>query len=386
MNRRRLGSWLGQPVRGMRDIGRGDVILAGGLSVLMVGLVSGKLTAQHPPGGVIAALVALAMTLPVAWERRAPVAAAAAVAVGAVVNELLIGPLVRCGAALPAVFAIAFFVGSRCTGRRLAIGLACCLGAVTTQSFFDPQLGVTFLVAGLPVVAGFCAAGQLVRSRSAAAAALRDRNAELRAQREQTARLAVAADRARVAGGLDSFLQDRITTMAAAAAAGREQVFSDPAAADGAFAAVETSGRATLSQMREVVGALRDESATAPQPVLAQLGSLLERATSADARLRVEGSPRALPGGVELSGYRIVEHLLAALEDAPEARIDVLVRFTPGALELQVTGPAASQADPATAFALVRERAALLGGTLRVENRAGRCDALVQLPLAPQHA
>jgi hypothetical protein len=62
------------------------------------------------------------------------------------------------------------------------------------------------------------------------------------------------------------------------------------------------------------------------------------------------------------------------------------VRFTPGALELQVTGPAASQADPATAFALVRERAALLGGTLRVENRAGRCDALVQLPLAPQHA
>ena len=328
MNRRRLGSWLGQPVRGMRDIGRGDVILAGVLSVLMVGLVSGKLTAQHPPGGVVAALVALAMTLPVAWERRAPVAAAAAVAVGAVVNELLIGPLVRCGVALPAVFAIAFFVGTRCTGRRLAIGLACCLGAVTTQSFFDPQLGVTFLVAGLPVVAGFCAAGQLVRSRSAAAAALRDRNAELRAQREQTARLAVAADRARVAGGLDSFLQDRITTMAAAAAAGREQVFSDPAAADGAFAAVETSGRATLSQMREVVGALRDESATAPQPVLAQLGSLLERATSADARLRVEGSPRALPGGVELSGYRIVEHLLAALEDAPEARIDVLVRFT----------------------------------------------------------
>ena len=174
--------------------------------------------------------------------------------------------------------------------------------------------------------------------------------------------------------------------MAAAAAAGREMVFSDPAAADGAFAAVETSGRATLSQMREVVGTLRQESPTEPQPVLAQLGNLLERATSADARLQVEGSPRALPEGVELSGYRIVEHLLAALEDAPDARIDVRVRFAPDALELEVAGPAAREADPATAFAMVRERAALLGGTLRVENQAGRCDVLVQLPLTPRYA
>jgi signal transduction histidine kinase len=373
-------------VWGLRDVGRGDIALAGTLSLLIVGLVSGRLTTQHPPGGVIAALGALAMTLPVAWERRAPAAAAAAVAVGAAVNELLIGPMVRCGAALPAVFAIAFFVGTRCTGRRLAVGIAFCLGAVTTQAFFDPQLGPAFLVAGLPVTAGFCIAGQLVRSRSAAAAALRHRNAELREQREQTARLAVAADRARVAGGLDSFLRDRITKMAAAAAAGREMVFSDPAAADGAFAAVETSGRATLSQMREVVGTLRQESPTEPQPVLAQLGNLLERATSADARLQVEGSPRALPEGVELSGYRIVEHLLAALEDAPDARIDVRVRFAPDALELEVAGPAAREADPATAFAMVRERAALLGGTLRVETRAGRCDALVQLPLTPRYA
>ena len=386
MNRIRLGSWLGRPAWGLREVGRGDIVLAGALSLFMVGIISGKLTAQHPPGGVVAALGALAMTLPVAWERRAPATAAAAVAIGATVNELLIGPMVRCGAALPAVFAIAFFVGTRCSGRRLAVGIAFCLGAVTTQAFFDPQLGPAFLVAGLPVTAGFCVAGQLVRSRSATAAALRHRNDELREQREQTAQLAVAADRARVAGGLDSFLRDRIIAIAAAAAAGREKVFSDPAAADGAFAAVETSGRATVSQLREVVGTLRQESLTEPQPVLAQLGNLLERATSADARLQVEGSPRALPDGVELSGYRIVEHLLMALEDAPEARIDVRVRFAPDALELQVTGPAARDGDPATALALVRERAALLGGTLRVENQAGRCDVLVQLPLTPRYA
>ena len=156
----RLASWLGRPVPGLRDVGRGDVVLAGALSVLIIGLTTGTLTAQHPLGGVVVAIGALAITLPVAWERRAP-AAAAAIAAGAAVNELLIGPLVRCGAALPAVFAVAFFTGTRACGRRLATGAAFCFGAVVTQSFYDPQLGPAFLVAGLPVTAGFCLAGQL---------------------------------------------------------------------------------------------------------------------------------------------------------------------------------------------------------------------------------
>ena len=202
------------------------------------------------------------MTLPVAWERRAPVAAAAAVAVGAVVNELLIGPLVRCGAALPAVFAIAFFVGTRlhrpAAGHRPGVlpRRRSRRSRSSTRSSALPSWSP-----GCPWWRDSAPPGSWSGPAARAAAALRDRNAELREQREQTAQLAVAADRARVAGGLDSFLRDRITAMAAAAAAGREQVFSDPAAADGAFAAVETSGRATLSQMREVVGALRDESA-----------------------------------------------------------------------------------------------------------------------------
>jgi signal transduction histidine kinase len=138
--------------------------------------------------------------------------------------------------------------------------------------------------------------------------------------------------------------------------------------------------------MREVVGTLREDGLTGPQPVLAQLGSLLESATSADARLSVEGSPRALPAGVELSAYRIAEHLLTVLQDAPEARIDVRVRFGPDALELDVAGPSSRQADLVTALAMARERVALLGGTLRIETGSGRCAALVQLPLTAGYA
>jgi signal transduction histidine kinase len=380
-----LVSWLWRPALRLREVGWGDIALAAILSVWAIGLTSGVVkTAPH--SGVAAAILVLAMTIPVAWERRAPLAAAAAVAVGAALNELLIGPMVRCGPGLPAVFVIAFFAATRLDRRRLVVAGALCLAAVVLQSFYDPNLGASFLVAGVPVVLASCLAGRLARSRALAAAALRERNAELREQREQTAQLAVAADRARVAGDLDEFLRDRITAMGAAAAAGRQLIAEDPAAAQAAFATVENSGRATLSQMREVVGTLREERLTAPQPVLAELGSLLESATTSDARLRVEGSPRALPAGLELSAYRIVEHLLAALQDEPGARIDVLVRFGPDALELDVAGPAGRPADPVAALSVARVRVALLGGTLRIDTSPARWAALVRLPLAADYA
>jgi signal transduction histidine kinase len=381
-----LVSWLWRPAWGLREIGWGDLALATLLSLFMIGQTCGVI--KHAPhAGIAAAIVGLAMTVPVAWERRAPLAAAAAVAIGAALNELLIGPMVRCGPGLPAVFVIAFFSATRLDRRRLVSAVALCLTAVTLQSLFDPNLGGPgFLIAGAPIVLASGLAGKVARSRAQMAAELRERNAELREQREQTARLAVAADRARVAADLDDFLRDRITAMATAAEAGRELIMADPDAAQGAFAEVENNGRATLAQMREVVGTLRQERLTAPQPVLAQLGSLLDSATSADARLQVEGSPRLLPAGLELSAYRIVEHLLAALQDEPAARIDVLVRFCPDALELDVAGPVGQHADPMTAFAVARERVALLGGTLRIDTLPGRCAALVRLPLTADYA
>ncbi len=378
-------SWLWRPVGTLREIGWGDIGLAAFLSIFAIVLVTGALPGSTDHAGALAAVGVLAMTLPVAWERRAPAGAAVAVALGAVGNALLIGPLVRCGPGLPAVLLIAYFAGTRLDRRSLCIAAAFCADAMTTQAFYDPQLGPGFVVLGLPVLAGALGAGRLMRYRGQAAAALRARNAELREQREQTALLAVAADRARVAGDIGDLLRDRIASVAAATASGRDLVRTDPAAAQAALAAVEASGRETLSQMREVVGNLRAQERS-PQPVLAELGGLLEHATTADARLQVLGSPRVLPAGLELSAYRIVEHLLEALQDAPEARIDVLVRFAPDALELDVAGPASRQANPLTAFATARERVALLGGTLHIDSAGGRCTALVRLPVTAGYA
>ena len=97
------------------------------------------------------------------------------VAVGAALNEVLIGPMVRCGPGLPAVFVIAFFAATRLDRRRLVIAIALCLAAVTLQSFYDPNLGVGFLVAGVPIVLASGLAGNLVRSRARMAAGVRSR-------------------------------------------------------------------------------------------------------------------------------------------------------------------------------------------------------------------
>jgi signal transduction histidine kinase len=377
-------SWLWRPVGKARDIGWGDIALAVLLTGWAVTLVTGLFPGSSDHAGAAAAIAVVLMTAPVAWERRAPLAAAGVLAVGAVANEYLVGSMVRCGPCLPAVLLVAFFAGTRLDWGRLAVAAALCMGSVTVQAYYDPKLGPGFVTIGWPAVVLACVAGWLVRERSAAAARLRARNAELRAQREQTAELAVAADRARVAGDLHDFVRERITTMADAATTGRDLISADPAAAQSALAIVESSGRETLTQMREVVGNLRSEQLTGPQPVLADLGGLLEKATTADARLHVSGSPRALPAGLELSAYRIVEHLLDALEDAPAARIDVHLRFGDEALELDIAGPASSQ--PGSAFATARERVVLLGGTLHVETGSDRCTALVRLPLTPGYA
>jgi hypothetical protein len=181
-----------------------------------------------------------------------------------------------------------------------------------------------------------------------------------------------------VSRDLDELLQRRLGELARMADAdGR------PADAPGATATlvdIERESRRTLDEMRAVVGVLRDDRDDAsqrPQPTLTHIEALLVHAKGSDARLTVEGSPRVLPAAVELSAYRIVEHLLAGLEEAPD--VEVRVRFADDALELEVSGPARRRARAAIERA--RERARLQRGTLDASLRGGRADALVSLPV-----
>ena len=187
----------------------------------------------------------------------------------------LVGSFVRCGAALPALFLCLFSVADGCELRPALLGavLGRCLDrAGAERSAAERVYGRRQRADGavLGQQAGW-SAGDRRWSRPAG------RDDELRDQRDRTARLAVAADRARVARNLDAAIGKRIGRLASDAAAAQEMVGREPDAARESLAAIETEGRRTLSEMREIVGTLRDESTARPRPSLADLDALMER-------------------------------------------------------------------------------------------------------------
>lgn len=363
-----------------------DLVTAVVLSLGAASLASGVIHVSQSRGGLGASAGVLAMAAPVAIRRRFPLTAAGILAAGAVANGLAWGHLVRCGAGLPAVFLVAYSAGARRYRAGAAGGLALCVINVVAQAYWDPRLGVTVLGLMLPVLMAFFVTGRVGRSIEQAAQVLRQRSAALRCQRERTAQMAVLAERGRVAASLDESLHAAICRIREDAAAARRALDTDPGDARRTLAAIEQRGRDALRQMRELLGHLGDDAPAEPQPTLDQLPALLGRATTSAARLTVRGSPRALPAGLELSGYRIVEHLLATFDDAPHSVIDVCLRFEQDALELLVSGPPARDADLAAAMAAASERAVLHGGSVHGSAAEGRCVATARLPLISSHA
>ena len=103
--------------------------------------------------------------------------------------------------------------------------------------------------------------------------------------------------------------------MTVQAAGARRLATKDPDRARDAFAAVETTGREALTELRRLLGVLRKEDedlALAPQPSLAHLDALARRwqAAGLPVALEVTGEVRALPAGVDLTAYRLVQEAL----------------------------------------------------------------------------
>jgi glucose-6-phosphate-specific signal transduction histidine kinase len=221
--------------------------------------------------------------------------------------------------------------------------------------------------------------GRAVRHRTAMSAELRARTVELQQLRDERVALEVATDRAQLSQQLDGLLQERLGQLATAAESGKDL---DPSSGRALFESIESDSRATLDGMREIVGLLRGGNVElAPVPTVAHLEALLARRTKAHSQLTVAGDPRALPAKVELSAYRIVEHLVNVLVGQPDARIEVGVCFEDDALEIRVKGPVDRSADIKAAVTRAKERATFLGGSLDVKMSRGHANAVAQLPV-----
>jgi len=325
---------------------------------------------------VMGFLILLA-TVPVLWRRRAPLLAAAGTLVGTAIHVAIYGTITRCGLLLPLFFVEAFAVAAWQERRDALIGLAIVLGSGVVCLSSDQAAHWDGLEVAVPVTLAVWFIGRVVRSRAGMVARLRERNAELGAQREANARLEVESDRVRLSGELDELLRTRLSELTQLAEAGARDEDAGPA-----LERIEAESRATLEQMRSVVGLLRDgdEAPTEPQPTLAHLDALLLSTKGTGAHLTVTGVPRVLPAGLELSAYRVVEHLLSATDDEPG--VEVHVDFGADALALTVSGPVrGNRRRTEAALERARERLALHHGSLESEIAGGRTRATAALPV-----
>jgi len=318
-------------------------------------------------------------TIPVLWWRRSVIAVTGVATVVMALHDALFGWVTRCGAGLPLVFVLAFL--GALVYERAKAWIVCALSALLAVLIlvFDATTGLSAVSIALPITLIVFGVGRAARHRTMLNRELSVRDQQLRQLRDERAALMVADDRARLSQQLDGLLQERLDQLTSAAESADGLT---PAQARVLLESIESGSRQTLDDMREIVGLLRGgDVALAPAPTVGHLDAMLARRLTADSRLTVTGNPRSLPATVELSAYRIVEHLVTVLADRPDSPIDVAVRFEDAALEIRVAGPVDKGADVKAAVARAKERAKLLGGSVDVKVTRGRAGAVAQLPL-----
>ena len=228
--------------------------------------------------------------------------------------------------------------------------------------------------------------GDLAWRQARQQALLEERTVELAHERDENARRAVLAERVRIARELHDVVAHHVSVMGVQAGAGRMVLDSDPAQARAALTGIEAAARAALDEMHRLLGVLRDPDAVPaagtppeqPPPGLDALPEILDAARRAGLRTDFAevGDPAPLPESVGLSAYRIVQEAVTnTLRHAAATRVDVRVRHLPGALEVEVVddGRAAPAGDGTRRAGLglagMRERVALHDGELEVGPR-----------------
>jgi signal transduction histidine kinase len=285
----------------------------------------------------------------------------------------------------------AFTLAARARTRELVIGGALLTVAVVVAALSSDSPGGSLLFGLLFGVAFPIAIGVSYGARTRLMQRLRERASELEGERERRAREAVSAERRRIAGELHDVVTHSVSVMVVQAAAARRLVPSDPDRAREAMEAIERTGREALNEMRRLLGVLRrgdEDLALTPQPTLKRLDLIAQQA-GMRVDLKIEGEPPAIPPGLDVAAYRVVQEALRAMQRAGEDGAAVTVRYSARGIELEVTGNAPVHEDPEAEVRLLgtRERIALFGGELTAGRRRGGGWGLrARLPLPEGHA
>lgn len=395
---------------------RAHVVLVDGAVAGLLGVAALALGAGQ---GTLRLLWGLAVIAPLAVRRRYPVASVVAVyslvlanLATALVGRYSFSPIDLL--VLPALASVTLH------GPRWAYRTAILTGLLGNALFGLAQMaavggyldGVASAIGAMLLTLTTFAFALVRRARRDQLDALQERARRLEAERDQQAHSAAAAERARIAREMHDIVAHSLSVVIAQADGGRYAGPAEPDAAVRALTTIAETGRAALADMRRLLGVLRTDASDAepgpagaatspgppalrPQPAADQIAELVEqvRDSGLEVSLVRMGAPRTLPPGTGLAVYRICqESLTNVLKHAgPQARATVLLQWGATSLVLEVSddGRGAAAADDGAGHGTtgMRERAAMLGGTLTLGPRPGggfRVRAEIPIPPAPQ--
>ncbi len=358
-------------LRSIADYGRGDLLIAIGLSAfLVISLAAAGLL--HGRGNLFEAATGVGVFCCLIPRRAYPQLAADAAAVFFAVSALGPEDVIPNGlgnlVAVP-VFLLAYSLGTDAHQRRSVPPLLLLLAGL--------QLGngvTTFNPIFFVLTIGPWALGLVVRSRRQLTDQLAARGRELEAERALFAAEAVRYERARIARELHDIVAHCVSVMVIQASAGQRLTATDPSLAAEAFDSigeVAQQAEAEIGRLLELLDATGQQRGA---DGVRLIGELVTRAAAAGLAVscRFSGSADGLPAPAADAAYRVVqESLTNALRHAPGAPVDVVVAGTGEYVEIDVrNGPAVGppsgleRSGGGRGLTGMRERVAACGGEL----------------------
>jgi signal transduction histidine kinase len=343
------------------------------LAVVLAALVEWEILTTDVDGPVLGLVtLGLTATLPLALRRRWPVPVLSAIVLS-VIGLGVISVEQEPQSTLLAFLVASFSAGAYSPRRVALLGLVLALGGALANEPGD------FVVMG-PLVLGTWLAGRLVRAHGLQAARLAELTRVLEREQADNARLAIERERVLIARELHDVVAHSVSLMVVQAGAERMTLGDDRPATREALLAIESTGRQALVEMRRLVGVLRrgDERAElAPQPSLARVEDLVDhiRRAGLPVELTVDGDAAALPPGVDVSAFRIVQEALTnALKYAGRAPTTVTIRYGTRLLEIEIVDQGSGEGPRnggGHGLIGMRERIAVYGGQLEAGRQAG---------------
>jgi signal transduction histidine kinase len=352
------------------------------------------------PAGTLALIGIVLTTAPLAFRRTYP-----ASAFGVMLVAFIATTSYSTGITVAAVIVAAYCAVTYSKYRRMTL-LGLLAGAIViTLAYPEATAQVPARYTPLLVLLPTVALGNMMRMWRQRASESAERLRLAQAAHEAETRRAVETERARIASELHDVVTHNVSVMVVQAGAARRVLDSSPDDAREALLAIEASGRTAMTELRHLLGLLAptepaaasgepgadgevresgpvgtDDGVLRPQPSLGNVPALADRVRAAGmpVQLSVTGTPRDLPQGVDLAGYRVVQEALTnVIKHADQARTAIRIEYRARDLLIDV----ANEAPAAPGKGMgggggrgllgLRERIAIYGGTLDAGPRPG---------------